>query len=89
MAKNNTNFEPGFWPVLTEIWSPNFFPWNLHLLDIVASYHCMQFQGKVMNHTKLEKITKNLVSEFYLYHMLNIVASYHCMQFQRKLKKQT
>ena len=59
------------------------------MLDIVASYHFMQFQGKVMNHTKLEKMTKNLVSGFYLYQMLNIVASYHCMQFQRKLMKQT
>ena len=22
-----------------------------YMLDIIASYHCLQFQGKVMNHT--------------------------------------
>ena len=30
-----------------------------YMLDIVASYHCMQFQGKLMNQTW--KIAKNLV----------------------------
>ena len=29
------------------------------MLDIVASYHCMQVQGKLM--TKLDKMAKNLV----------------------------
>ena len=31
------------------------------MLDIVASYYCMQFQGKLMNQT--EKMVKNLTSE--------------------------
>ena len=39
---------------LTHIWAPIFF-FFFHrfylLLDIVASYHCMQFQGELMNLT--------------------------------------
>ena len=69
------------------------------MLDIVASYHCLQFQGKLMSET-WENDKKNLVlglnlgpkiffHEFYLYYMLDIVASYHCMQLQGKLMSQT
>ena len=33
------------------------------MLDIIASYHCMQFQVKLMNQTwENEKMGKNLVS---------------------------
>ena len=32
---------------LVQIWAPKYFLWILPLLDdIVASYYCMQFQGK-------------------------------------------
>ena len=54
------------------------------MLDMVASYHCTQFQGKLMNQT-LENGKKhsfgtnfgafgpkNIFLEFYLYYMLNI-----------------
>ena len=40
-------------PILAQIWAPNFF-WGFYfyyMLDIVASYHCMQFQGKLINQT--------------------------------------
>ena len=72
------------------------------MLQVVASYHCMQFQGKLMN--KLEKMAKNLIlgpilapslgpqnfiRGVYFYYMLDIVANYPCMQFQRKLLIQT
>ena len=36
--------------ILAQIWSPKFFSW-VYMLYIVVSYHCMQFQGKVMNQT--------------------------------------
>ena len=70
-------------------------------LDIVASYHCMQFQVTITNQTS-EKWQKtkfrtrfwlvwpkfepqNFFCGFYLHQMSDIAASYHCMQFQRKL----
>ena len=75
------------------------------MLDIVARYHCMQFQGKLINQswgngkkpsfgTDFGPFGPNLGSktffhEFYLYYMLDIVASYHCMEFQGKLMNQT
>ena len=75
------------------------------MLDIIASYHCMNFQEKLMNQTwengKKPSFgtdfgpfgpnlgTKIFFHEFYLYYMLDIVASYHCMQFQVKLINQT
>ena len=40
------------------------------MLDIVASYHCMQFQGKLMN--QLEKMVKNRVSSPILAHLTQI-----------------
>ena len=72
------------------------------MLDIVANYHCMQFQGKLMNQTwengKKPSLglgslwpkfgLKSFFNGFYLYQMLDIVASYHCMQFQGKLMNQ-
>ena len=72
------------------------------MLHIVATYHCMQFQGKVINQTweNGEKpsfgpnfgpnlVLENYFRDFYLYWVLGIVASYHCMQFQGKLMNQT
>ena len=74
------------------------------MLEILASYHCMQFQGKLMSQTwengKKPSFgadfspfgphlgPKNFFHGFYLYFMLDIVASYHCMQFQGKLMNQ-
>ena len=76
-----------------------------YMLYFVASYHCMPFQGKIMNQTwkvanilVLELILvplahilapKILFHEFSLYEMLYIVVNYHCMQFQGKLMNQT
>ena len=75
-----------------------------YMLDIVASYHCMELQGKLMKQTwgnskkptfgtilaPLHQIKPQIFfHRFYLYYMLDIVASYHCMQFQGKLMKQT
>ena len=45
------NFQPDY-GVLTQIWSPKSFLWVLpkhYMLHIVASYHCMHFQGKLIN----------------------------------------
>ena len=38
---------------LVQIWPKNFFHefYLYYILDIVANYHCMQFQGKLMNQT--------------------------------------
>ena len=35
---------------LDQIWAQKFF-YLYYMLDIVASYHCTQLQGKLMNHT--------------------------------------
>ena len=70
-----------------------------YMLYILASFHCMQFQGKLMNQTwengKKPSLglgslwpkfgPKIFLNGFYLYQMLDIVASYLCMQFQGKL----
>ena len=66
------------------------------MLGIVTSYHCMQFQRKLMNQAwENGKKTsfwalfwplgpnfgpKKFFSGIYLYQMLDIVASYHYMQ---------
>ena len=75
------------------------------MLEIVASYHCMLFQGKLMKQTWengknlvlgliLACFGPNLVPKicfgvFYLLQILEIVASYHCMLFQGKLMNLT
>ena len=69
------------------------------MLGIVASYHCRQFQGKLMNQTsengKQPSSSPNFgpfgpnLGPIFLWWMLDIVASYHCMQFQGKLMNQT
>ena len=48
---------------LAQIYAPqkNFYGFYLNLmLDINASYHCMQFQGKLVNQT-CRKMTENIV----------------------------
>ena len=67
------------------------------MLDIVASYHCMRFQEKLITQTWENGKKpifrpnfgpfgpKNFFCGFYLHEKLDIVASYCCMQFQEKL----
>ena len=98
-------------PILTpsnQIWVPQFFFHEFYLyyiVDIVAIYHRMQFQGQLMNQTRENGKKpsfrtnfgpfgpnlgpKNFFHRLYLYYMLEIVASYHCMKFQGKLMNQT
>ena len=48
-----TNFGPGFGPFWSRV-GPKFFFHGFYfykVLCIVASYHCMQFEGKLMNQT--------------------------------------
>ena len=68
------------------------------MLGIVASYHCMQFQGKLMNQTWKNSKKPSFGSNFCqfgpnlgakIFFMLDIVAIFHCMQFQGKITKQT
>ena len=76
-----------------------------YMLDIVASYHCMQFQGNLMKQTW--ENTKNLVLGLILVHLaqiwaikicfskiwlcqsLAIMISYHHGQYQKKLITQS
>ena len=62
------------------------------MFHIVASYHCMQFQGKLMN--QIEKMAKNLVLaplaqilvarffslKIWFCQLLDIMVSYHHVQ---------
>ena len=74
------------------------------VLYTVASYHCMRFQGKLINQTwensKNPSFTPNFgpfcsnldpqkISVDFISLMLHIIASYHCMQFQGNLMNQT
>ena len=91
-------------PVLGQIWSPKIIFCGFYvdyMLEIVASYNCIQFQEKLMNQTwengKKPSFKpdfgpfgpnlgpKTFFRGFHLYWMLYIAASYHCMQFQGKL----
>ena len=71
------------------------------MLDIVENYHCMQFQGKLMNQT-VENIKKpsfgsdfgpfaqnsgcqTFFSKIWLRQSLDIMVSYHHVQYQEKL----
>ena len=38
-----------------------------YMLDIIASYHCLQFQGKVMNHTWENAKKPSFVTKFGLF----------------------
>ena len=85
---------------LTQIFFCGFY--HYYQLDIVPSYHPMQFKGKLMNQTwengkkpnfgpefGPHLVPRNFARGFYLYQMLYIIASYHCMQFQGKLMNLT
>ena len=59
MAKK-TSFRPNFSPFSTNLSPPKIFCefYIYYMLNIVATYHCMQFQGKLMNQTwKNDKTT--------------------------------
>ena len=75
------------------------------MLDIVASYHCMQFQGKLMNQSQengekphfgfnLGPLGPNSCQNFFLKKIwlrqsLDIMVSYHHVQYQKKLMIQS
>ena len=64
---------PNFW---SNTAPPNFFcEFYLYLLDIVTSYHPMQFIGKLTN----------FLSKIWLCQSLDIMVSYHHLQYQKKL----
>ena len=44
-----TDFDPFAWNLGSKTFFHGFYLY--YMLDIVASYHCMQFQGKLMNQT--------------------------------------
>ena len=46
-------FQDQFWPLWPKLGPQNFFNrfYLYYMLDIVASYHCMRFQGKLTNQT--------------------------------------
>ena len=98
-GKKKTNFGPNFSPFGQDLGSPNYFH-GFYLswyLDIVPSYHPMQFTRKLMNQICQNGKKPNFgppnfflrVLPFYLYlYFLDIVASYHFMQLQGKLINQ-
>ena len=67
------------------------------MLDIVASYHCMQFQGKQMIQTQendekphfgpdLDSMDTNSVCKFFfLDQSLDIMVNYHRIQYHKKI----
>ena len=72
------------------------------MLDNVASYHCVQFQGKLLtriweNGKKPSFIPnfgpnssrQNVFSKIWLRQSLNIMVSYHHVQYQKKLMIQS
>ena len=83
---------------------PNLDPKNVFRgfhLDIVASYHCMQFQGKLMIQTQedgenphfgpdLDLLRPNsgheIFSKIWLCQSLDIMISYHYVQYKKKTK---
>ena len=83
---------------------PNLGPKNVFHgfhLDIVASYHCMQFQGKLMIQTQenggkphfrpdLGLLRPNsgheIFSKIWLCQSLDIMISYHYVQYRKKTK---
>ena len=85
---------------LTQIWVPKIFLPPYRMLDIVASYHCTQFQGKITIQTQensekprlgpdLSKLDPNLGREIsssktWLRHSLHIARSSTIMYNIRK-----
>ena len=104
MAKN-PSFRPDFGPYGLNLEPKNFFCRFYHcwMLDIVASYHWMQFQGKLMNQTweNGKKPTifgfdfganlghQNFVSNIWFYQSLDIMVWYHHVQYPKKLMIQS
>ena len=98
------SFRTNFAPYGPNLGLRNFFPgFYLYMLDIVASYHCMQFQGKLKNQTWetgkktlllgliLAQIwaTNFFFSKIWLCQSLEIMVSYHHVQYQKKLMIQS
>ena len=54
------------------------------MLDIVASYHFIQFQGKLMTQIS-GPILGPLFSKIWLCQSLDIMVSYHHVQYQKKI----
>ena len=77
---------------LAQIWAPKIFFHGFYLycmLDIVASYRCMQFQGKLMiqtweNSKKPSFRPFFFSSKIWLRQSLDIMVSYHHVQYQKK-----
>ena len=102
MAKK-TSFWPNFGLFGPNLSSKNFFhgfdPY--YTLDILASYHCIQFQGKLMNQTwkngkktnfgpNFDPFSPNLshqifFSKIWLHQSLDIIVSYQYVQYQKKI----
>ena len=75
------------------------------MLEIVARYHCMQFQGKQMNQTREndKKLSfrpdfgafiqnlgcQNFFSEIWLCQSLDFMVTYYYVQYQNKLMAQS
>ena len=70
------------------------------MLDIVASYHCMQFQGKHMIQTQgndqkthfgpdLGPLGPNSGHQFFFQNLASSVARYYSQQYQKKLMIQS
>ena len=102
-----TNFETDFGRFDPNLGSKTFFLkfYLYYMLDIVASYHCMQYQGELMNQT-WENSKKNsfgfefgpfdpnlghqfFFSKIWLCQPLDIMVSYHHVQYQKKLMIQS
>ena len=78
-----------------------FYLYVTYMLDIVAGYHCMQFQGKLMNQTwkngkkklvlgpilaHLAQIwVTNFLKKIWFCQSLGIMVSYYHVQYEKKL----
>ena len=69
-----------------------------YMLDIVASYHCMQFQDKKQTWENRKKPSfglgpnlghQNFFSKIWLGQSRDIMVSYHHVQYQKKLTIQS
>ena len=97
------NFNPNFSSFGPNVDSQKFFR-NFYLycmLDLFASYHCLQIQGKLMIQTQENGVKSHFgpnlgplspnsghqtfFSKIWLCQSLDIVASYHHVQYQEKL----
>ena len=77
----NGNKKNYFGPVLAQIWSPKIFfedfTWIfLVILNIATSYHCMQFQRKLINQTW--KNGKKTYNHFHILRLFNVLQTFPC-----------